>query len=132
MELRFFTDWYHIDGDDIRELFDNKDYSKEERMKNVQLAQQIAQYLHSKGQNVLVSLVSPYKEQREAFKTKLENAIKEVYVHTSEIRGREQFFVDDYEPPTENFLDVDTTNKSVEEVAIKTWLYAKNKPNTTS
>ena len=23
---RFFRDWFHIDGDDIRELFDNKDY----------------------------------------------------------------------------------------------------------
>lgn len=119
MELRFFTDWYHIDGDDIRELFDNKDYSKEGRMKNVQLAQQIAQYLHSKGQNVLVSLVSPYKEQREAFKTKLENAIKEVYVHTSEIRGREQFFVDDYEPPTENYIDMCTDNITVAECVEK-------------
>lgn len=119
MELRYFTDWYHIDGDDIRELFDNKDYSKEGRMKNVQLAQQIAQYLHSKGQNVLVSLVSPYKEQRESFKSKLENAIKEVYVHTSEIRGREQFFVDDYEPPTENYIDMCTDNITVAECVEK-------------
>jgi adenylylsulfate kinase len=119
MELRYFTNWYHIDGDDIRNLFDNKDYSKEGRMKNVQLAQQIAQYLHSKGQNVLVSLVSPYKEQREAFKSKLENVIKEVYVHTSEIRGREQFFVDDYEPPIENYIDMCTDNITVAECVEK-------------
>ena len=33
MELRYFSDWFHIDGDDIRELFNNKDYSKEGRIK---------------------------------------------------------------------------------------------------
>lgn len=126
MELRYFSNWYHIDGDDIRELFDNKDYSKEGRMKNVQLAQQLAQYLHSKGQNVLVSLVSPYKEQREQFKLKLENAIKEVYVHTSEVRGREQFFVDDYEPPTDNYIDIDTTDISVDVCVNLILEYEKN------
>jgi adenylylsulfate kinase len=119
MELRYFNNWYHIDGDDIRELFDNKDYSKEGRMKNIQLAQQLAQYLHSKGQNVLVSLVSPYKEQRESFKKKLENAIKEVYVYTSEVRGREQFFVQDYEVPTENYIDMCTDNITVAECVEK-------------
>jgi adenylylsulfate kinase len=117
MELRYFSDWFHIDGDDIRELFDNKDYSKEGRMKNVLLAQQLAQYLHSKGKNVLVSLVSPYKEQRESFKEKLGNVIKEVYLYTSEVRGREQFFVQDYEPPTENYIDIDTTNVSINDSA---------------
>lgn len=126
MELRFFSNWYHIDGDDIRKLFNNKDYSKEGRMKNVQLAQQLTQYLHSKGQNVLVSLVSPYKEQREQFKLKLENTIKEVYVHTSEIRGREQFFVDDYEPPTDNYIDIDTTDIPVDVCVNLILDYAKN------
>ena len=29
----------HIDGDDMRELFDNKDYSKKGRMKNIELTQ---------------------------------------------------------------------------------------------
>lgn len=119
MELRYFSDWFHIDGDDIRELFDNKDYSKEGRMKNVQLAQHLAQYLQSKGQNVLVSLVSPYKEQRELFKEKLGNAVKEVYLHTSEVRGREQFFVQDYEPPTENYIDMCTDNITVAECVEK-------------
>jgi adenylylsulfate kinase len=119
MELRYFSDWFHIDGDDIRELFDNKDYSKEGRMNNVLLAQQLAQYLHSKGKNVLVSLVSPYKEQRESFKEKLGNVIKEVYLYTSEVRGREQFFVQDYEPPTENYIDMCTDNITVAECVEK-------------
>ena len=110
-----FTEWFHIDGDDIRELFDNKDYSKDGRMKNIQLAQQLSQYLHSRGKKVLVSLVSPYKEQRDGFKIKMGSDLLEVYVHTSEIRSRESFFVQDYEPPTENYIDVCTDNITIEE-----------------
>jgi adenylylsulfate kinase len=59
--------------------------------------------------------VSPYKDQREEFKSKLENSVKEIYVHTTEIRGREQFHVENYQAPTTNFIDVDTTNISIEE-----------------
>jgi hypothetical protein len=40
--------------------------------------------------------------------------VKEIYVRTSEERGREQFHVQDYEAPTENFIDLDTTNDSPE------------------
>ena len=57
---------FHIDGDDIREIFDNKDYSEVGRMKNIELAQHLSHFLHKKGQNVVVSLVSPYKDQRES------------------------------------------------------------------
>ncbi len=117
---------FHIDGDDLRDLFDNKDYSELGRRKNVELAQQIAHYLHKKGKDVVVSLVSPYKDQRDKFKEKIGHNIFEVYVHTSEIRGREDFFVKEYGQPTENYLDIDTTNESVEESIKKVLDYAKN------
>ena len=52
---------------------------------------------------------------REIFDKKLGNQIKELYVHTTEIRWREQFHSPDYEPPTTNFTDIDTTNCSVTE-----------------
>ena len=106
---------FHIDGDDIRDLFDNKDYSEEGRRKNIQLAQQMSQYLSSQSVNVVVSLVSPYKDQREVFKKKMGRKITEIYVHTSEIRGRENLFVDDYESPMKNFIDIDTTSIGVNE-----------------
>ncbi len=115
MERRYFSNWFHIDGDDIRELYDNKDYSKEGRIKNVMLAQQIAEYLNSKGENVLMSIVSPYKEQRDSFKKKIGDKLIEVYVHTSEIRGKESFFVEDYELPTENYIDVCTDDISIDD-----------------
>ena len=88
---------FHIDGDDLRDLFDNKDYSEIGRRKNIELAQQISQFLHNKGKHVFVSLVSPYKDQREQFKQKMGDNLMEVYVHTSETRGREDFFVKDYQ-----------------------------------
>jgi adenylylsulfate kinase len=43
------------------------------------------------------------------------NEVVELYVHTTEIRGREQNFVKEYEQPTENFIDIDTTNKTIDE-----------------
>jgi adenylylsulfate kinase len=119
MMLNMGSDVFHIDGDDLRDLFDNKDYSEVGRRKNIELAQQISEYLHNKGKHVFVSLVSPYKDQRDKFKEKLGDVIKEVYLYTSEVRGREQFFVKDYEPPTENYIDMCTDNITVAECAEK-------------
>jgi adenylylsulfate kinase len=116
---------FHIDGDDLRAIFDNKDYSETGRRKNIELAQQLSHFLHNKKHHVVVSLVSPYRDQREAFKNKLENNIKEFYIHTTEIRGREKFHVKNYELPIENYLDVDTTNTSVDECLKKIKSYAK-------
>lgn len=115
MMLDMGSDVFHIDGDDLRDLFDNKDYSEIGRRKNIELAQQISEYLHNKGNHVFVSLVSPYKDQRDKFKSKMGDMLKEVYVYTSETRGREKFFVENYEPPTENFIDMCTDNITVAE-----------------
>lgn len=117
---------FHIDGDDLRDLFENKDYSETGRRKNIELAQQIAQYLHNQGKDVLVSLVSPYKDQRDRFKEKMGENLVEVFLHTTEIRGREDFFVKEYEKPTERYLSINTTNETVEESTKKVIEYAKN------
>ena len=53
-----------IDGDDIRDIFQNKDYSEDGRRKNIQRAQDIAKFLNSKGIDVIISLVSPYRDLR--------------------------------------------------------------------
>jgi len=105
---------FHVDGDDLREIFNNKDYSEMGRRKNIELAQHITHFLHKKGNNVIVSLVSPYKDQREEFKDKLNGSIIEIYVHTENIRGREDFHVKNYEEPTDNFLDMDTSDVLIE------------------
>lgn len=99
---------FHIDGDQLRELFPNKDYSKEGRYKNINKAFDIAKYLDDCGNDVVISLVSPYKQLREQLKS--ECKVTEIYCHTKKMRGREDKFALDYEPPTEFFVDLDTSD----------------------
>ena len=103
---------YRIDGDDIRELFSNKDYSIKGRVENVGTAQRIAHYLHNQGKDVIVSLVAPYIDQREDFKKLLGEDIIEIYVHTSEPREKDHFKASAYVAPSDNFIDIDTTTNS--------------------
>jgi|TARA_R110000751_G_scaffold49746_2_gene110562 adenylylsulfate kinase len=100
---------FPIDGDQMRDLFVNKDYSIKGRVANIDAAQKISHYLHNENKLVIVSLVSPYLDQREEFKQLIGTDIMEIYVHTSNIRGREQYHVKGYQPPVNNFIDVDTT-----------------------
>jgi len=100
---------FRIDGDEMRELFTNKDYSINGRVTNVSTAQKITHYLHNHGHDVIVSLVAPYIDQREDFKTLLGNDIKEIYVYTSEPRERDHFKAIAYVAPLSNFIDIDTT-----------------------
>jgi len=106
---------YMIDGDDMRELFSNKDYSIKGRVENINTAQRIAHYLHNQGKDVIVALVSPYIDQREDFKKLLGSNIKEIYVHTSETRQRDHFKSSAYIAPQNNFIDIDTTKDTPEE-----------------
>ena len=104
---------FHIDGDDLRRLSANVDYSEQGRISNIRTAQSIAMYLDNKGKNVVVSVVAPYRWLREEFKER--HNVNEIYLHTTEIRGREHYFAENYEAPEANFLDVDTTNVSVDD-----------------
>lgn len=101
---------FRIDGDEIRELFTNKDYSTKGRVENVSTAQRIAHYLHNKGSDVIVSLVSPYIDQREDFKKLIGTEdMVEFYVHTTEARERDHFRAIDYNKPISGYVDIDTT-----------------------
>ena len=102
----------HIDGDDLREIVDNKDYSEKGRRENINLAMNITRFMDNKGFIVIVSLVSPYRDLREELK--MERNVTEFYLHTTEIRGKEDYFVENYEPPLHNFTDIDT-DKTIEE-----------------
>ena len=104
---------FHIDGDDLRGLSHNVDYSEQGRINNIRMAQSIAMYLDNKRRNVVVSIIAPYRWLREEFKER--HKVNEIYLHTTEKRGKEQFFAKDYEPPQANFHDMDTTNVSVDD-----------------
>ena len=110
-------DAVHIDGDDVRTVFNNQDYSKEGRIKNLTLINNIVRFLDHKGFNVIVSVVAPYQEVRDQL---LDLNIKYYYVTTSEIRGRENYFAKDLEVG-KNDIILDTTNKTVNEILSLYW-----------
>lgn len=103
---------YQLDGDELREILNNKDYSEQGRRKNIEFAHSMAKYLQRESikNDIIISLVSPYRDLREKLKSEY-NCI-EFYVHTSEIRGREKFHVENYEIPLINFVEVDTTEST--------------------
>lgn len=109
------TNVHHIDGDDLRNLTQNKDYSENGRRMNIELAQNMAKLSFNDGKNVVMSIVSPFKDLRDNFKKDLKGNVVEIFVHTTDIRGREQFHVENYQTPTDDFIDIDTTNKTVYE-----------------
>ena len=106
-----------VDGDDVRSIFNNKDYSKEGRIKNLTLINNIVRFLDNKKFDIIVSVVSPYQKIRDQM---LDLNIKYFYVYTSEIRGKEQFFVEDLEIG-KNDVMLDTTNKTIDEVLSLYW-----------
>ena len=104
----------NIDGDDLRSINKNKDYSKEGRIKNISTAISIMGFLANKNYVCVVSIVAPYKFLRDELKT--EFSFLEVYLHTTEERGRENFFADDYEIPTDpKHLAIDTGKLTIKE-----------------
>ena len=120
---------FRIDGDEMRELFTNKDYSIEGRVKNVGTAQRIAQYLNNQGHDVIVSLVAPYVDQREDFKNLMGKDIMEFYVHTTEPRERDHFKAIAYVPPTGAYVDINTTVDTPEESFEKVLRAIEKNPN---
>jgi len=115
--FKMYSDWLqldnviHLDGDDVRDVLDNKDYSLEGRRKNIQFAIDMARVLHEKDYIVICSFVSPYRDMREKLKEMSE--VKEFYLHSTR-ELRKEYWVKDYEPPLENFTEINT-DKSEEE-----------------
>jgi adenylylsulfate kinase len=104
----------NLDGDDLRNINKNKDYSKEGRIKNISTAISIMRFLANKNYLCIISIVAPYKFLRDELKD--EFSFLEVYLHTKEIRGREDFFAKDYEIPTDpKHLAIDTGKLTIKE-----------------
>jgi adenylylsulfate kinase-like enzyme len=118
-----------LDGDEIRELFNNKDYSKEGRLSNVGMVQNCCRFLIKNDIVPIVCMVSPFAEQRKDFCNEVKGI--EIFVECSEIRGRENFHIDYYEKPKNmdyevwlsfnNSLKIDTTNKTPNQSFKKLW-----------
>ena len=86
-----------LDGDEIRDLFNNKDYSFEGRQKNVELVKNCCRFLIKNDIITIVCMVSPFSAQRAEIVKELNGV--EIFVECVELRGREQFHVSYYEQP---------------------------------
>jgi adenylylsulfate kinase len=102
-----------IDGDSLRTITQNVDYSKNGRRKNVQTAINLSVNSDASNDYTVVALVSPFRDLRESLKNNNKHSVKEVYLHSS--RLREGKMVDYYEPPIINYLDIDTDKHTIEE-----------------
>jgi adenylylsulfate kinase len=104
----------NIDGDDLRSISKNKDYSKKGRIKNISTAISIVRFLANKDYICVISIVAPYRFLRDELKEDFN--FLEVFLHTTEIRGRENFFAKDYEEPVDpNHLRIDTGKLTIKE-----------------
>jgi adenylylsulfate kinase-like enzyme len=114
----------HLDGDDLRKIFGNaykvEDFTKEWRIDQTRTLQRFIAHINDQGISVVVSTVNPYRDVREEFKLS-KFGVREIYVHTTNIRGREHFHAKDFEPPQTNFFDVDTTSKTPEKSMAELW-----------
>jgi adenylylsulfate kinase-like enzyme len=120
-------DFHNIDGDKLRELFVNKDYSREGRIRNLNRASDIAHYLNNQGTNVVLSLVYPYKEARQYLNSLTED-VAWVYLTYNEERGREKFHVQDFETPEEErILHLNTSESTIQECIDKILSYVGEK-----
>ena len=124
MKIRYTS--IQIDGDKLREIFINKDYSKEGRLKNLNRASDIATFINQIGDDVIMSLVYPYKEARD-YLNSLNKDICWVYLTYEGERGRESFHVSDFEEPSgdEKYLHLNTSKETETECLKKIIKYAK-------
>jgi len=117
---------WNIDGDELRKLFKNKNFTREGRIQNLNRASDIAYYMNSLGSDIILSLIYPFKEARD-YLNSLTDDIKWIYLIYEGERGREEYHIKDFEIPDDNekALHLNTTELTPEECteAIKKYMY---------
>ena len=100
-----------IDGDEFREIFNNKDYSREGRENNIRSANTIATYISkAESKDVILAMVNPYEKIRKELKSNNSDVI-EIYLKTNR-PVKKEYHVKDFE--VGNFDFYLTTNDSRE------------------
>ena len=95
---------YHVDGDEFRNLFSNKNYGEEGRRKNITAANAVATYLNkTQEEDVVISLVNPYEDLRNELKSNNQNQVVEVLL-TSNRELRKEYHVKDFEDGSPDYI----------------------------
>ena len=101
-----------IDGDEIRSIFKDTDYSKEGRLKNLKRISDIATFLDSKYNLVIISAVFPSQVAREYLDGICDNVLW-VHLFNVDLRERQEFHVKDFDLPyveAKKNCSINTTN----------------------
>jgi GTPase SAR1 family protein len=106
-----------IDGDGVRSIFKNHDFSKEGRIANLNRISDIATFLNYTQGDVIVSAIYPYLEARNYLNSLNPDDVAWIYLHYHEIRGREKYHVTDFDLPIESNDDFLSLNTSVDGIA---------------
>ena len=119
----------YFDGDDLRKIFGNsyspEHFTKAWREEQTRALHRLIAYLADQGFDIVIATVNPYRNIREEFK-KSRNDVVEIYVHKTDERQRESYNVADYEPPLENFIDINTTGHTPEESFAELYVKTSN------
>ena len=111
----------HLDGDDLRKIFEAykpEHFTPEYRIEWTRMLQRFIAHVADQNVHVIVSTVNPYRGLREEFKAARKD-VKEIYVTTNDVRGREHYWVKDFEEPQTNYTAILTGGKWTEEESFK-------------
>jgi adenylylsulfate kinase-like enzyme len=98
----------HIDEQYIRDLFHIDVDTTDEHNQIQDKCATIAGFANTMQHDVVISTTSPFKEIRDKYKKKYK--IKEIYCHNRKAKHA----LDYYEPPTQFFIDLDTSDTTDE------------------
>tara|TARA_A100001201_G_scaffold29164_1_gene31429 strand:+ start:1515 stop:1952 length:438 start_codon:yes stop_codon:yes gene_type:complete len=99
----------HLDGDELRNILNHKDYTESGRKKLIQFVIDMATVLDSMGYFVIISLLSQYRDMR----------IGNIFYLSSTRQLRKEYWVDEYEIPKDNFTEINTdlsVEKNIEQI----------------
>lgn len=103
-------DVFYVDAETIDEIAPtNNCILTEKNGEVVAHGQMISAFLNNCGNDVVVSLISPNRKQRETFKKYMKDQMVEIYVYNDDGRKTKLSHIEWYEEPLKNFIPIDTT-----------------------
>ena len=90
--------WFSIDGDELRLILPNQNYSYAGRVDNINRANTIATFLNHRNHNVVMSLVNPIRWLREELHGMNPGSVVPVYLKTDRTLRQDRHYPDFEEP----------------------------------